>query len=642
MRKSSNRERERIDKSLKKRRGQEGTKGREQVIMTSNELLLTLKLTLAIAKAQVFVPAVPEPTNIPKSPLSPTLLEINTTTIPTTASYRTLSPSQDSFRGQFPPTYFPTSRPNSRTTPGVPTLVPTQPTENNRDTSTSSSSQIPSTEQQSSTPSLFPSFGLYTNTSNNITSSSEHPSISPKIDFSVLEPSITYPYPTLSPMVSMNPTYVLSYLPSESASSIAPFNNESWPFPSSNSSFSRTNQSSLSEFPTQNPSVAPSVPTIDEIVIPALTKFPSKSPSIASVTSIPTSNPSQSQLPDSPHTGFQVDPERSSGLSLKLIGIGEILDQRQWEKDTSAYIRSYFNDYALGPGRYGNDELRYAIFDVDATVKLMGQVSSNSGDGEVAVERTSNGALISPAVIVTYDQITTYKTSFQARVDLNYVLRVPFKTKASRYEYISYLQSASTEYDNITFVKYIPMTELPPPTKNIKEESSSSVGDSGPNWLIIGASIGAGVALIIIVIGLVVIARKRKHPSTNMLPVNNDPPSFHIDADDMSSITGVHSTCVLGTTEYSEVVVNISAPPGRLGVVVDTAPGGGPPYVCELRPGSVLEGQIRVGDKLIAVDAEDVQKMSAIRVSKLLAGKSVNSQRNITVLREVRNGDSIL
>mmetsp|Transcript_7590 Transcript_7590/g.15678 ORF Transcript_7590/g.15678 Transcript_7590/m.15678 type:complete len:628 (+) Transcript_7590:235-2118(+) len=627
-------------------------------MMNSKPLLLTLKLTLTIAKAQFFLPAVPEPTNFPAPSLYPISLANVTTTIPTTASPSTLSPSRIAFQGQKTisptslPISLPISSPSSTSSPTflasanflmateTPTML-SMPIENNINNSMPIIFPTSIAEQQSSTPSIFPSVGLFTNSSNNvITKPSEYPSISPTIDESILGPAIIHP--SLSPVVSMNPSNMSSYPPSASSSFVAPSKNDSWSFPSSNSTFPQSNQKYPLQSPTQSPSMKPSYPIVDAIAIPALTKFPSKSPSIASTTSIPTSKPTPRQPSNSPRTGFQVDPERSSGLSLQFIGIDEILDQRQWEKDTSAYIRSYFNDYELGPGRYGNDELRYAIFDVDATVKLMDQIPRNSVDGENAMARTSNGELNPPTVIVKYDQITTYKSSIQARIDLNYVLRAPFKTKASRYEYISYLQSASTDYENITFVNYIPKSDPRPPTAIVEEETSSDGGDSGPNWLVFGASIGAGVAFVVIVIGLVVIVRKKKHPFNNMVPVTNGSPSVHIDSDDMSSITGANSTHLPGTSENPEVVVNVIAPPGKLGVVVNTPPGGGPSYVCELRPGSVLEGQIRVGDKLIAVDAEDVQKMSALRVSKLLAGKSVNSQRNITVLREVRNGDSIL
>ena len=78
----------------------------------------------------------------------------------------------------------------------------------------------------------------------------------------------------------------------------------------------------------------------------------------------------------------------------------------------------------------------------------------------------------------------------------------------------------------------------------------------------------------------------------------------------------------------------VIAPAGKLGVVVDIPPDRrGAPFVCDIRDTSPLYGQIEPGDKLYAVDDEDVRKMSAIKVSKLLASKAEQDQRIITVFR---------
>ena len=81
----------------------------------------------------------------------------------------------------------------------------------------------------------------------------------------------------------------------------------------------------------------------------------------------------------------------------------------------------------------------------------------------------------------------------------------------------------------------------------------------------------------------------------------------------------------------------VIAPAGKLGVVVDIPPDRrGAPFVCDIRETSPLYGQIEPGDKIYAVDDEDVRKMSAIKVSKLLAQKADNPERIITVFREYR------
>jgi C-terminal processing protease CtpA/Prc len=81
--------------------------------------------------------------------------------------------------------------------------------------------------------------------------------------------------------------------------------------------------------------------------------------------------------------------------------------------------------------------------------------------------------------------------------------------------------------------------------------------------------------------------------------------------------------------------LEIIAPAGKLGVVVDIPPDRrGAPFVCDVREESPLYGQIQAGDKIYAVDDEDVRKMSAIKVSKLLAQKAEQPERIITVFRE--------
>jgi len=85
--------------------------------------------------------------------------------------------------------------------------------------------------------------------------------------------------------------------------------------------------------------------------------------------------------------------------------------------------------------------------------------------------------------------------------------------------------------------------------------------------------------------------------------------------------------------EVIDVVIVIVAPPGKLGVIVDTPPEGGCAYVCEIKDSCPVIDQIRLEDRIIAVDDEDVQMMTAVNVSKMLARRSRNEERKITVLR---------
>ena len=81
-----------------------------------------------------------------------------------------------------------------------------------------------------------------------------------------------------------------------------------------------------------------------------------------------------------------------------------------------------------------------------------------------------------------------------------------------------------------------------------------------------------------------------------------------------------------------EEVLEIIAPPGKLGVVIDT-PDNGAPVVHAIKDSSCIGNELQVGDQLIAVDDEDVQAMTAIKVSKLISKKSNNPTRKLTIIR---------
>ena len=81
-----------------------------------------------------------------------------------------------------------------------------------------------------------------------------------------------------------------------------------------------------------------------------------------------------------------------------------------------------------------------------------------------------------------------------------------------------------------------------------------------------------------------------------------------------------------------EELIHIFAPPGKLGVVIDT-PDDGAPIIHAVKDSSVIADKIQVDDKLVAVDDEDVRQMTAITVSKLISHKSANPSRKLTVLR---------
>jgi len=88
--------------------------------------------------------------------------------------------------------------------------------------------------------------------------------------------------------------------------------------------------------------------------------------------------------------------------------------------------------------------------------------------------------------------------------------------------------------------------------------------------------------------------------------------------------------------DVREELLDIYAPAGKLGVVIDT-PDDGAPVVHAVKDTSPIAEKVQVGDKLVAVDDEDVRAMTAIKVSKLISRKSNNASRKLTIIRHVSN-----
>ena len=77
--------------------------------------------------------------------------------------------------------------------------------------------------------------------------------------------------------------------------------------------------------------------------------------------------------------------------------------------------------------------------------------------------------------------------------------------------------------------------------------------------------------------------------------------------------------------------MEVFAPPGKLGVVIDT-PDIGPPIVYSIKDSSCIADKIQVGDKLFAVDDEDVRDMTAIKAAKaVIPAPRANNKGNFNL-----------
>lgn len=92
---------------------------------------------------------------------------------------------------------------------------------------------------------------------------------------------------------------------------------------------------------------------------------------------------------------------------------------------------------------------------------------------------------------------------------------------------------------------------------------------------------------------------------------------------------------LFGSVARDEQVLDIVAPSGKLGLIIDT-PNEGPPVVYAIKDSSVLGNKVSVDDRLIAIDDIDVRNMTAIEVSKLISSRNSQPERKLTLLRKRR------
>lgn len=96
-------------------------------------------------------------------------------------------------------------------------------------------------------------------------------------------------------------------------------------------------------------------------------------------------------------------------------------------------------------------------------------------------------------------------------------------------------------------------------------------------------------------------------------------------------------TTKTSTNNNNSTTIDIIAPSGKLGfILVNPEPPEplGPSFVYNIRKDSPLISLLQLGDKILALDDEDVTDLSAESISKLLGSKSSEIGRKITILRE--------
>jgi len=90
------------------------------------------------------------------------------------------------------------------------------------------------------------------------------------------------------------------------------------------------------------------------------------------------------------------------------------------------------------------------------------------------------------------------------------------------------------------------------------------------------------------------------------------------------------STAVHTRSHSKDQLYDVYAPPGPLGIIIDTTPEG--PTIHSLRPKSQLVGLVSPGDSIVELDGVNTRNMTAATFTGLMAEKS-ESERKITLLK---------
>jgi len=94
-------------------------------------------------------------------------------------------------------------------------------------------------------------------------------------------------------------------------------------------------------------------------------------------------------------------------------------------------------------------------------------------------------------------------------------------------------------------------------------------------------------------------------------------------------------------TSQREEYIEIYAPNGKLGIVIDTPMSSSTPIVHAIKDTCPIKNEIYVGDKLVAVDDVDVRDYQAVDVSILIGNKSSQERRKLTIIRTARGRDGM-
>jgi hypothetical protein len=352
--------------------------------------------------------------------------------------------------------------------------------------------------------------------------------------------------------------------------------------------------------------------------------LPASTPTFAPSTKSPTGFGIGVEVPLAPLPSSSVGPITTRGIKMLLTGVGSTESYEKWQNVTADFILDYFKN---------NTEDDY-ISNVNVIIVMETEtleVVSRKGP----VRRLQQS--VTPAVKIQYTQVTSFTAKYPESYayDENYIAEEPFKKDPEGY--IAMLKAMSSYYDPVTAVTVTaPRATVPPPSPPlpapVKSPTASDNTSTSAKYIIIG--VVCAVVLVALVVGIIIV-RKRK---LRRQDANNRSFVRRIDINEDLESRDIGGQLALSVPE-GQVMVHVICPSGKLGVVVDNPREGGSVHVTDLREDSPVLGQVHIGDTLIAVDDDDVQQLSAFDVSKLLAARSRNPRRKLTILRPDGEGE---
>lgn len=449
--------------------------------------------------------------------------------------------------------------------------------------------------------------------------------------------------------------------------------------------------------PTNVPTIFPTLgPTTKPSNVPIETERPTETftldPTVALSTQVQfTNNPTTADntlAPEMPPKDEGENVLRTlTGLQMGMAGITDLPPSARvaWENLTRSFSTSYvFNEMK---NSVSNFDTSYEVTDVRPIVLQRHQRMMR---GNQRVLQSQQG------VIVVYTQTVQYQTIDSNKFIPELLTSAPFETDGERTAYVTLLGTSSDDtLSQVTGVSEIQTSGAASTQPPASTPDNKSMFWTKP--AIIGVACGGAATLILILIFCIYCCAKdgvkgdddarnsgepplhvsvRDDEVSTLAGPQGGPPTYGdrsvatMDYDYSKAYGGAGDTSVssaggtfgsntqnislptnttLGAlntddnTSYDaqynepgskskEEVLQIFAPPGKLGVVIDT-PDDGAPVVHAVKESSVIADRIIVGDKLVAVDDEDVRSMTAIKVSKMISRKGANPSRKLTIIR---------